>query len=652
MKLWLFPLLGLALAASAQDKPDPCVNFFQYACGPWLNSNPIPPDRPTWGIADQLAERNLETLRAILEKASAPGATRTAADRQIGDYYAACMDEAAAEQKGAAPVKPVLDRIASLPNKLAITDELVRLNLIGVRPFFFFASEPDAKDASRMIAGLDQGGLGLPDRDYYLRTDEKSADLRKKYVDHVRRMFALSGDTDDQAAKKAEVVMRIETGLARGSLDLVSRRDPNKVYHKYTTPELISLSPGIDWVKFFDGMGVAGLASLDVSVPPFVRSVESAIVQNSLADLKTYLAWHALHDAAGRLSSAFVNENFAFYGRELTGARELRPRWKRCTALVDQQLGDALGRGFVEQTFGSEGKQKTLEMVKAIEQAMRRDLETLTWMSQATKKQALVKLSAIVNKIGYPDQWKDYSAAQVSRDDALANYYGLNQWHTRYDMAKIGKPKDKREWEMSPPTVNAYYNPQYNDINFPAGILQPPFFDATRDDATNYGSIGAVIGHELTHGFDDQGRQFDAAGNLRDWWTAADAKRFEDRASCIEKEYSSFTAIDDLKVNGKLTLGENTADNGGIRLALMALLAKPQKTIDGKTPEQRFFTGYAYFWCDKATPEYRRLVTQTDPHSPAEFRVNGVLQNMPEFQKAFACKVGDPMVSGKACRVW
>jgi putative endopeptidase len=399
-------------------------------------------------------------------------------------------------------------------------------------------------------------------------------------------------------------------------------------------------------------MGVPNLASLDVSVPPFMRQIESVVVQNSLGDLKTYLSWNVLRRAAPMLPSAFVNENFNFYGKTLSGSRELRVRWKRCVDLVDRQLGDAIGQKFVDLTFGVEGKQRTLKMVQEIEQAMEKDIQSLDWMSPATKQQALVKLHGITNKIGYPNKWKDYSSAKIARDDALGNYFRLSEWRVNYELAKIGKPVDKSEWHMSPPTVNAYYDPQMNDINFPAGILQPPFFESQAGEPRNYGAIGSVIGHELTHGFDDEGRQFDAKGNLRDWWTPEDAKGFEQRAECLVKEYSNFTAIGDVKVNGQLTLGENTADNGGIRLALMALLTKPQESMGGLTPEQRFFIGYGQIWCENSTPEAMRLQALTDPHSPPENRVNGVVSNMPEFQKAFACHAGQPMVAGPACRVW
>ncbi len=630
----------------AMDKSaDPCVDFYQYACGTWLANNPVPSDQSSWGRFSELEDRNRETLRAILEKASG---------EKVGDFYAACMDEAGINQKGTAPLKPELDRIASITSKAGLTDELVRLHKMGVNAFFGFSSTPDAKDSAHVIAYIDQGGLGLPDRDYYLKSDAKSVELRRQYVEHVAKMLQLLGDAAEIAAAKAKTIMAVETELATGSLDVVERRDPQKTYHKLSVKELVSLSPGLQWPKYFEGLGLPQLESLDVAVPPFFRQVESVVVQHSLDDLKIYLTWHLVNDTAASLPTGFVDENFNFFGKTLNGSKELRPRWKRCVDVVDGQLGDALGQKFVEQTFGAEGKARTLEMVKAIENALEQDIAHVDWMTAATRKQALIKLHGITNKIGYPDKWKDYSSVQISKDDAFGDSARANEFEFQREVSKVGKPVDKREWGMTPPTVNAYYNPQTNDINFPAGILQPPFYENSLDDAVNFGAIGAVIGHELTHGFDDQGRQFDADGNLRDWWTAADAKAFEQRADCLVKEYGGFTAVDDIKLNGKLTLGENTADNGGLRIALAALLTKHKtgKLIDGLTPEQRLFLGWGQIWCTNRTDESARLRANVDPHSPGKNRVNGVVSNMPEFQKAFACKVGQPMVRYPACRVW
>jgi endothelin-converting enzyme/putative endopeptidase len=635
---------------------DPCVDFYQFACGGWMAANPIPSDQSRWGRFNVLRERNRAVLQGLLETASVNKPARSVADQEIGDYYAACMDEATINAKGLDPIKSDLERIALMINKGAITDEVIHLYRLGSAPFFRFSSEQDAKDSTQVIAGLDQGGLGLPDRDYYLKTDEKSVELRKEYVAHVQRMFELANVPPEVAARKAAAVMAIETALAKNSLDRVSRRDPAQLYHKLSVKELVSLSPNFDWTRFFESVGAPPVDSLNVAFVPFVRGLESLLVQASLDDLKSYLTWHLLHDSAAILATPFQEESFQFYGKTLSGTKEMRARWKRCTDQVDAQLPDALGRKFVEWTLGEEGKRRTQQMISAIEKAMARDLDSLDWMTPKTKEQAMAKLRAVINKIGTKEHWVDYSSVKISRDDEYGNATRTNEFELKRQLAKIGKPVDKTDWQMSQPTVNAYYDPQENDINFPAGILQPPFWDNRLDDAVNYGAIGAVIGHELTHGFDDQGRQFDAQGNLRDWWTDQDAKAFEQRAQCLVNEYSGFTSVGDVKLNGKLTLGENTADNGGVRLAYMALMdtlsGKHPGKREGFTVEQRFFLGYARIWCENRTDEEARLRAQTDPHSPGRYRVNGVVSNMPEFQQAFACKVGQPMVRAPACRVW
>lgn len=663
---------GVALSlfcglASAQKMPgfdpnaidrsaSPCVNFYQYACGGWLAANPVPGDQSRWGRFDALQERNRTILQGILEAASGNRPTRTVTEQKIGDYYASCMDTKAIDAKGLAPIQPDLDRIHGMEGKPAITGVVTALYKIGSNPFFRFSSEPDAKNSSEIIAGLDQGGIGLPDRDYYFRTDEKSVEIRRQYVAHLLKMFELLGNPTDVASKRAEAVMKIETALAKGSLDSVARRDPAAVYHRLTVKELISLSPGFDWEKFFEGVGVPGIQSLDVSVPPFVRAMEAVIVQSSLDDIKSYMTSTLLTDRSMILPMKFQEETFNFYGHTLSGAKEMRARWKRCTDQTDNALPDALGKTFVEKTLGEEGMRRTHEMVAALEKALGRDIQGLDWMTPKTKEAAMVKLKAIMNKVGTKDHWLDYANVHVVRGDAYGNYARTNEFELHRQLNKIGKPFDRSDWQMSQPTVNAYYDPQENDINFPAGILQPPFYDNKLDDAVNFGGIGAVIGHELTHGFDDQGRQFDAQGNLRDWWTDADAKAFEQRADCLVKEYSNFVGPGDSRLNGKLELGENTADNGGLRIAYMALLdtldGKEPPKRDGLTAEQRFFLGWGQVWCENITEESARLQAQTNPHALSEFRVNGVVSNMPEFQKAFACKIGQPMVRYPACRVW
>jgi putative endopeptidase len=647
-------------AGAVDHNVSACVNFYQYACGGWLAANPVPNDQSRWGRFDALAERNRTILESILEAASSNKPTRTAIEQKIGDYYASCMDTKALDQKGLAPIQPDLDRISGMENKAALTGVVTGLYRIGSNPFFRFSSEPDAKNSTEMIAGLDQGGIGLPDRDYYFRTDEKSVEIRKQYVAHLLKLFELLGNSTEIAAKRAEAVMKIETTLAKGSLDSVSRRDPMAVYHRLTVKELISLSPGFDWESFFAGVGVPGIespnASLDVSVPPFIRAMESVIVESSLDDIKSYLTATLVTDRSIILPTKFQEETFDFYGHILSGAKEMRARWKRCTDQTDNALPDALGQRFVEKTLGEEGLKRMHEMVGAIEKALGQDIQSLDWMTPKTKEQAMAKLHAIINKVGTKDHWLDYASVHVVRGDAYGNYARTDEFELHRQLQKIGKPLDRMDWQMSQPTVNAYYDPQENDINFPAGILQPPFYDNKMDDAVNFGGIGAVIGHELTHGFDDQGRQFDAQGNLRDWWTEQDAKAFEQRADCLVKEYSGFVGPGDSKLNGKLELGENTADNGGLRVAYMALM----ETLDGKEPakrdgltaEQRFFLGWGQVWCENITEESARLQAQTNPHALAEFRVNGVVSNMPEFQKAFACKTGQPMVRYPACRVW
>jgi len=631
---------------------DACTDFYKFACGNWMAKNPVPADRSSWGRFDELQERNNETLKKILE--GAPGAD--AGSRKIGDYYASCMDESAINAKGAAPLDPLLKKVAALTSANALAPLVAELHTIGVKPFFNFGTEADFKDASVEMAIADQGGMGLPDRDYYSRDDAKSMELRKQYVEHVGKMASLLGDPADRAAKSAEAVMKIETALAKAALDVVARRDPNQIYHKLSAAELQKLTPQFQWQQYFTGIGSPPIYALNVTEPDFFKAMGQTIADTPLDDLKAYLRWHIVHASAVILSAPFVNENFRFYGTQLTGAKELRPRWKRCVQYTDSDLGEALGQAFVKEAFGPQAKADTLRMVHELEAALEKDIRGLAWMTETTKKEALTKLQAISDKIGYPERWRDYSALTISRGDALGNSQRSNAFEFRRNLAKIGKPVDKTEWEMTPPTVNAYYNPLENNINFPAGILQPPFYSAKADAAVNFGGAGAVIGHELTHGFDDQGRQFDARGNLKDWWTPADAKAFEDRAQCFVDQYSSLTAVDDVKLNGKLTLGENTADNGGLRISLMAYLARaakePTGTIDGFTPEQRLFLGWGQVWCDNMRPELARMLAQTNPHSPGRERVNGVVSNMPEFQKAFACKAGSAMVRSTQCRVW
>jgi endothelin-converting enzyme/putative endopeptidase len=663
---FVFLLAGSCLLVSAQSNPgfdvktidtkaDPCVDFFQYACGNWLAANPIPQDQTAWGRFSVLAERNRAILKDILETSSAKK-TRTPVEQKIGDYYDACMDTKAIDAKGTAPIKPAMQRIAQVSDKAAVVDQVAWNHMHGVGTFFRFSSDQDFKNSSEVIAEVDQGGLSLPDRDYYFRTDPKSVEIRKKFVEHVQKVFELYGDTSEKAGEKAKDIMEIETALAKRALDRVSRRDPQKVYHRISLTELQAMTPSFDWTKYLKEIGAPAVQSLNVTEPEFFKGFEQVLKDAKLPMIKDYFQWHYLNSVSMLLPTAFDKEHFNFFSKTLQGAPEQQARWKRCVRAVDGDLGEALGQKYVEITYGQEGKARTLQMVGEIEKAMQADIQNLDWMTPTTKKKALEKLHQVANKIGYPEKWRDYSALKIAKDDPIGNSLGANQFEFKRDLAKIGKPVDLKEWFMSPPTVNAYYDPQKNNINFPAGILQPPFFDAKLDDAVNYGAIGSVIGHELTHGFDDQGRQFDLKGDMKDWWTPEDAKEFERRAECIEKEYSGFTAVDDLKLNGKLTLGENVADNGGVRIAYMALMDSLAKhtvgKIDGYTPEQRFFLGFGQSWCGQNRPERARMLAQVDPHSPDRYRVNGTVSNMPEFQKAFGCKEGQPMVRQNACHVW
>src|SRR3954452_13879331 len=585
---------------------DPCNDFYQYACGNWLKSNPIPADQARWGRFNELDERNKQALREILEAAAKPDPGRDPVTRQIGDYYAACMDEKGIEERGLSGLTAEFDRIRQLSDKAQLAAELAHLHRSGIPSLFDFSSGQDFKDSTKVVAQLDQGGIGMPDRDYYLKDDPKSVELRQKYVLHVQRMFELAGRSPDVAKTMAATVMRMETELAKGSLDNVSRRDPEKIYHPMQRGDVAKLAPVFSLEQYFIGTKAPAFQAIVVSHPDFLKAVDRLIQAAPLDDWKVYLGWHLLHSEAPLLPSAFLKENFDFYARTLTGAKEMRPRWKRCVEFTDAQLGEALGKKYVEKTFGAKGKERTLKMVHALEQALGQDIERLSWMTPATKKEALVKLKAITNKIGYPEKWRDYSSIQIKRDDAIGNAFRADEFEFQRVLDKIGKPVDPQEWFMTPPTVNAYYDPQLNNINFPAGILQPPFFDNTMDDAVNFGGIGMVIGHELTHGFDDEGRQFDAKGNLQDWWTPGDAKEFQQRAACVDDQYASFTVAPGAHINGKLTLGENTADNGGARVALMALMntiGKDAKKVDGFTPEQRFFLAFGQVWCSNEREE-------------------------------------------------
>jgi len=668
--VFIFFLAMGALAQSAPSQPsfngdaidktiDPCVDFYQYACGNWLKSAEIPADQTSWASFVEIRERNSAIMRQILERASSQNGAGDAVTQKIGDYYGSCMDEKTVAAKGIKPLQPELDRMDQAKDKPALMEAIARVHLIGPSPLFNFYSSPDLHSANHVIAYIDQGGLSLPDRDYYLKDDPKMAEARKSLVQYARQLFTLSGQSQERAADSAQTVLRIETALAKASLDRTARRDPKVRDHKMTREETLVLASNFHLERYFAAIGAPAFSSLNVTNPDFFKQVNLVLDTESLDSLRTYVTWHLLDGAAPWLTQPFVDANFAMQ-KALTGQSEIKPRWKRCVNSTDDALGEALGQRYVEETFGADGKQRMLKMVDALEKSLDQDIRNLPWMTEDTKKQAKVKLDAIRNKIGYPDMWRDYSSLTIVRGDLLGNFLRANEFESRRQIAKIGKPLDRNEWQMTPPTVNAYYSPPRNEIVFPAGILQPPFFDKQADDAVNFGGIGMVIGHELTHGFDDQGRKFDPQGNLRDWWTAQDGTEFEKRASCIADEYSNFVAVDDLKINGKLTLGENTADNGGARIALMALeqmiaispSSSAGQTIGGFTPQQRFFLGAGRAWCEKRRPEYQRMLVSVDPHSPGRYRINGVVRNMPEFQNAFNCKAGQPMAPEHACRVW
>jgi putative endopeptidase len=643
---------------------DPCENFFQYSCGGYLKQTPIPSDESSYGQFDELNDENQLVLKAILEKAAAGGAGRTANEQKIGDYYATCMNIEAVNSTGLKPLQPLLDRITALKSKDQLPEFAAYMDSIGVNTLFAFGSDQDFKDATQQIAIVDQMELGLPEKGYYQRKDEKSVKLRGQYRAHVARTFELLGETHAQAVKDAETVLRLETALAGFSLSTVDRRDPASLYHKTDLAKLDSSTPSFSFVRFLRAAHTPPVESLNVSTPAYFAGLNKVLASTSLDDWKAYLRWATIrHLPSTVFPQALDRESFDFYGKTLDGQPEQKPRWKRCVRATDDALGEALGQVYVEQRFSPKDKARTLELTHDVEAAMGRDIEQLPWMSATTKARAKEKLHAVADKIGYPDKWRDYSTLTVTRGDALGNALQAAAFEERREIAKIGKPVDRDEWGMSPPTVNAYYNPQMNDINFPAGILQPPFFDDSRDDAVNYGAVGAVIGHELTHGFDDEGRQFDGKGNLEDWWTPADGKQFTERADCVVQEYGGFIGVDDLHVDGKLTLGENIADLGGLKLAFLAYLDRAQKEgVDlekkgtaeygGLNAEQQFFVSYGQNWCQNNRPENLRLRIQTDPHSPEEFRANGVVRNLPEFQRAFACKTGRPMAPVNRCTIW
>jgi putative endopeptidase len=665
------PKKPLMFDLSSVDKTaDPCTDFFKYACGNWMKNNPIPSTEVRWGSFNTLSEENNYLLWKELKAAA--DAPKTPLQKKYGDFYAACMDTSVADKEGAKPIQPELATIASFDDKkklasldLTLDEKFGGGTLIGV------GVGQDQKDSSQQILQTFQGGLTLPDRDYYLSDEARMKTIREQYVVHVTKMFVLLGDTQAEAEKEAADVMRIETALAKGSMSRTDMRDPANRYHMMTVAEVQQLTPEFDWKVYLDGLGVGKAGKLNVASPGFLKTVNAEVEAEPLPALKSYMRWHTVHGAAPWLSESFVAENFDFFNKTLSGQKEIQPRWKRCTRLTDGALGEAVGQDWVKENFPPSSKENMEKLVAALKVALDQDIKQLPWMSDDTKKQAELKLAAFRQKIGYPSHWRDYSKFQVSRTNFVLDLENNSKFERDYNLHKLGQPVDETEWGMTPPTVNAYYNPPMNDINFPAGILQPPFYDPAKDPAVNFGAIGVVIGHEMTHGFDDQGSKYGPTGNVKynadgtlgSWFTAEDQKKFDERTQCVSDEYGSFEAAPGQKQNGKLTLGENTADNGGIRIAFQALqatLAKQgitdldgkQDIVDGYTPAQRFFLAFGQVWCENRTEQYSRIAAKTDPHSAGRFRTDGTVQNFDEFGKAFGCKVGEPMMPVKSCRVW
>ncbi len=657
---------------TADRSLDPCQDFYKYVCSKWEAANPIPPDQVYWGTGSGLDYWNENILREAMQKAAVETGHRADYEQKVGDYWAACMDEPGIEAAGTRDLKPELERINQMKSKAQLADQLANLHraipgawegsdnqtpaaLLG------FGQLQDFDDASKVVAAIDQGGLGLPGRDFYLKDDDKSKEIRAKYEAHIGKMLQLAGESAQQSAAGAKTVIAIEIAMAQAQMDNVARRDPKNLNNKMSSKQVEALTPSFDWQHYLAAVGAPpSEPHYLVTSPRFFHTLEQIIQQHSVEDWKVYLRWHLVHGSAPYLSKAFVDEDWSFYAHTLFGAEQQLPRWRRCVRAADRDLGMALGQAYVAAAFPPESKQRTTALVNDVERALDQDISSLDWMQAATKGQAKIKLQAIEDKIGYPDHWRDYHSVKITRNSYLDNVREATGFEFHRQLNKIGKPVDRSEWGMTPPTINAYYDPQLNTINFPAGILQPPYFETSMEDAVNYGAIGAVIGHEITHGFDDEGRKFDAKGNLRDWWTAEDAKAYEQRGECIASEYTQEVPEAGVKQDGHLTQGEDTADNGGTRLALMALehrLKAEGKSLDDKepdgwTPRQKYFLSYGYSWCTEVRPETMRTLVLTNPHSIPKYRVNNVLANMPEFERAFSCKAGTPMVRAKQCRVW
>jgi endothelin-converting enzyme/putative endopeptidase len=665
------PKLEHLSASQVNSQIDPCVDFYAYTCSKFFAANPIPADQAVWGVAGPLQKWNEIVLRQTLEAAAAKTQGRSAVEQKIGDYWSSCMDESKIQISAGKEFQPEVQRIDALKTKSQLADAVAHLHMTipgawdpqdpaTFAPVFGFTAAQDYNDATKILAQFDQGGMALFGREFYLKDDAKSVEIRKAYVAHMTNMLKLAGEPQAQAASDAAVVLEMETAMANAAMDIVKRRDPKNTNNKMTLAQVEQLAPSFDWKRYLSLVHAPATPKYIVTSPDFFRGLEKLIQQHPIEHWKAYLKWHVVHGSAGLLSQEFVDENFNFFARTMFGVPQLTPRWRRCVRSTDRFLGEALGQAYVARAFPAENKERVLKIVKGIEGALDQDITELSWMTPKTKQEASRKLHLILDKIGYPDHWRDYSALEVKPDSYLDNVHRATAFEFNRWVQKIGKPVDRHEWTMTPPTINAYYDPQMNTINFPAGILQPPFFDSTQDDAANFGAEGSVIGHEITHGFDDQGRKFDGEGNLRDWWSPEDAKNYEERGKCISDEYTQEVPEAGVKQNGLLTQGEDTADNGGIHLALIALentLKQQGKTLDtkgndGLTELQRFFLAYADGWCTQYRPEVIRTAILTNPHSIPKYRVNNVVANMPEFAKAFGCKKGQPLVHENACRVW
>jgi predicted metalloendopeptidase len=635
----------------------PCDDFYQFAMGGWMKANEIPPQYSTWGSFSRLLDKNQQNLQQILETAENGKATPGSNEQEIGDFYASCMDTAAINAAGTKPIDAEMASIAAIKNEADLQAEAAKLHKEGVGVLFGFRANQDAKDSTQVVGAAWQGGLGLPEREYYLKQDDKSKQLRDAYVKHVAKMFAFLGDSADVTATEATTVLGIETSLANASMKNTDLRDPNKTYHRMKMAELKEMTPDFSWESYFNALGHPELKEINVGQPDFFKALNAQLTATPIGDWKTYYRWHLLNASAPGLPEAFVAEEFEFRGKTLTGAKEIQPRWKRCVQATDRSLGEALGQIYVQKYFPPEAKAHALVMVHNLIAALHDDLQTLSWMSPETRAQATAKLEAFAVKIGYTDKWRDYSTLKIDRVSFLANQRRSATFEFQRRLEKIGKPVDRTEWGMTPPTVNAYNNSSMNEIVFPAGILQPPFYDPKADDAVNYGGMGAVIGHEITHGFDDHGSEFDGHGNLKNWWTTEDMKNFKERAGCVQAQFDGYVVDGDLHENGKLVLGESIADLGGLAISYAAYeksLQGKQRPLDkdGFTPEQRFFLGWAQVWGANERPEYERLMANTNPHPLPRFRGNGPLSNMAEFAKAFGCKRGDAMVREQVCKIW